>query len=59
MAAVLRKAGRPLTYENGRGMLCSDTAAKVFARVLRKEMLPAVGPRIAGWQVRSSGCRGN
>jgi hypothetical protein len=40
MAAVPRKAGRLLTYENGRGVLCSDSAAKIFARVLRKELLP-------------------
>ncbi len=57
MAPVPRKARRPLTYEN-RGELCSNASAKVFARVLRREVLPPVGPRTAGWQFGAVGAGG-
>lgn len=58
MAAVPRKSGKPFTYENGRGALCSDSAAKVFARALRKELVPTVTPLVAGWQFGAIGAGG-
>ena len=50
MAPVPRKPDRPMSYENCRGVLCANAAAKVVARVMRQEILPPLLPALRGWQ---------
>ena len=42
MVPVPRKPKQALTLDNSRGVLCADTSAKVIARAIRTEALPAL-----------------
>ena len=42
MAAAPRKPQKPLTLGNARGVLCSSSVGKLYARCLRSAAVPAL-----------------
>ena len=50
MAAVPRRPGKPITFANSRGVLCSEDAAKACGQAIRVEVAGAAEKVLKGWQ---------
>ena len=50
MAGAPRKAGKPMSSDNIRGVLCANEVAKPLGKVLREEHRAVMSAEVAGWQ---------
>ena len=51
MAAVPKKATAAVTLQNSRGVLCSDTAGKLYGKVMRTQAAAVLEVVAADWQM--------